>query len=522
MLREKNRPKSFPKICVNTHFKKTNLMKKLLYTVGLLFTMVGFTFAQTTDRKVAIGLNAGLSDYHGELNQKWFNTDGAFRGHAGINIHGSLNRFWAIGFDATMGGLGRHVSPDDIGKYNRGFRTDMVQATLNARFKFNNGSWLKENSPFQPYVFFGTGLANYFEDDDKLVVDGTDWVGTLGLGFNLMFSESFGINYTGRYFYTSRDYRDGVSAGTYNDQYMIHTAGLVFLIGKPKDTDMDGVPDSKDKCSDTPSGVQVDAFGCPLDKDGDGVPDYLDKCPDQAGLSNFGGCPDRDNDGIPDAQDKCPDIAGVASAQGCPDRDGDGIEDSKDKCPDLKGTAQHNGCPDTDGDGVIDPEDKCPNIKGLPQFQGCPDTDGDGIPDHLDKCPTIKGVKENNGCPEIKEEVKKVFEKALKGIQFETGKAVIKKTSNGILDNIVTIMKMNPDYMLNIFGHTDNVGDDAMNMELSDKRAEAVKNYLVSKGVDAKRLESKGFGETEPKSTNDTAAGRAENRRVEFTVVFER
>lgn len=489
-------------------------MRKVLFILGLCFAANSIS-AQTSDRRFALGLNTGLSDYHGDLNQQWFNFGNAYRGQLGISAHGYLNPFFNLGVDATVGKLGFHVPGGG------GFRTDMGQANLNLRFKFNNGKWMKEDAVFQPYVFIGTGVAHYLKDDDNLVVPGTDWTGNAGLGFNIMITKSFGINYNGNWVMTNHDKRDGVSNG-YNDQYAIHTVGLVFHMGKGKDTDGDGVSDRKDKCPDTPSGVKVDAYGCPVDRDGDGVADYLDKCPDVAGIQKFQGCPDTDGDGIQDSEDACPTVAGVASAKGCPDADGDGIQDSEDKCPKVKGLPQFQGCPDTDGDGIQDSEDECPTIKGLKEFKGCPDTDGDGIPDHLDKCPKIKGVASNNGCPEIKEETKKVFEKALKGIQFETGKDVIKKTSYGILDNIVTIMKINPDYNLDINGHTDSQGDDAKNMVLSQKRADAVKNYLVSKGVEAGRLVTKGYGETEPKATNDTAAGRAENRRVEFIVIFEK
>ena len=153
-------------------------------------------------------------------------------------------------------------------------------------------------------------------------------------------------------------------------------------------------------------------------------------------------------------------------------------------------------------------------------MKGCPDTDKDGVADIDDKCPTIQGTVTNLGCPEISDKTKEVFQKALKGIQFESGKDVIKTSSYGILNNVVDIMKENPEYKLIIDGHTDAQGDDDKNMELSKKRAAAVKKYLVDKGIDAGRLTSRGFCETVPKATNDTPAGRAENRRVEFTVEF--
>ena len=302
------------------------------------------------------------------------------------------------------------------------------------------------------------------------------------------------------------------------------------------DEDHDGVADCYDKCPNTPSGVTVDENGCPIDTDGDGVADYMDKCPDTPkGVEvDADGCPiDSDGDGVPDYLDKCPNTPrGVSvDVDGCPiDSDGDGVTDDKDKCPDTPNgiSVDENGCPqDSDGDGVPDYKDKCPNtpkeVRGLVDENGCPkDTDGDGIPDYKDECPTIKGVKENKGCPAVKKDVLKVFKQALHGIQFDTGKSTIKSVSYGVLNMVVDIMKNNPDYNLVIAGHTDSQGNDDFNMTLSDKRAAAVRQYLIDKGVDDSRLQSIGYGETKPVATNKTAKGRAQNRRVEFTVVFEK
>lgn len=202
------------------------------------------------------------------------------------------------------------------------------------------------------------------------------------------------------------------------------------------------------------------------------------------------------------------------------DRDHDGVPDKDDHCPDVPGLAALQGCPDSDGDGIADAVDACPDKAGPAKFQGCPDTDGDGIPDNLDRCPTVKGVESMKGCPEVTEKTKKLFEKALNGIQFETGKSVIKKTSFPILDQVVTVMNENPSYDLEIHGHTDSQGDAAKNQKLSEERAAAVRTYLVGKGVAEKRLQSFGHGATMPVADNATAAGRALNRRVEFKVTF--
>ena len=302
------------------------------------------------------------------------------------------------------------------------------------------------------------------------------------------------------------------------------------------DEDGDGVPDCYDKCPNTPAGVPVDDKGCPFDEDGDGVYDHLDKCPNTpAGVPvDEKGCPfDEDGDGVYDHLDKCPNTpAGVAvDANGCPlDSDGDGVPNHLDKCPNTPAgvAVDENGCPfDEDQDGVPDYLDKCKGTiaaaRNYVDENGCPkDTDGDGIPDYIDRCPQVAGVAENYGCPGVKKEILKVFKQALNGIQFETGKATIKSSSNQILDQVVKIMKENPDFNLDIAGHTDNVGQPDFNLDLSKRRAEAVKAYLVKKGVSEQRMTSAGYGDTRPIATNATAAGRTQNRRVEFTVAFEK
>ncbi|MFZ1528145.1 MAG: OmpA family protein [Ferruginibacter sp.] len=231
---------------------------------------------------------------------------------------------------------------------------------------------------------------------------------------------------------------------------------------------------------------------------------------------------DRDNDGIADADDKCPDVPGLASFQGCPDKDGDGITDADDKCVDVAGIAKYQGCPipDTDGDGINDEEDKCITVKGVARYQGCPipDTDGDGINDEEDKCPNKAGVAENAGCPVIAKEVIEKINFAAKNVFFSTGSYKLLPKSYKSLNEVAAILKSDESLMLDINGHTDAQGADDKNQTLSENRAKAVKDYLVSKGVAESRLFSAGFGETQPVADNTTAAGRAKNRRTEMTV----
>ena len=192
------------------------------------------------------------------------------------------------------------------------------------------------------------------------------------------------------------------------------------------------------------------------------------------------------------------------------------MEDSKDECPKLAGTL--NGCPDKDKDGIADKNDPCPEVAGT--LNGCPDTDGDGVADKDDRCPEVSGIKQNSGCPEIKEETKKVMTKAMEGLFFNSGSAVIQRKSYAVLDNVAKIMNENPSYKLEIKGHTDNTGKEAKNLQLSKDRAAAAKEYLIKKGVESSRLSSEGFGVTQPRADNKTAAGRKLNRRVEFTIQF--
>ncbi len=231
---------------------------------------------------------------------------------------------------------------------------------------------------------------------------------------------------------------------------------------------------------------------------------------------------DRDGDGVLDADDKCPDVKGLASLKGCPDRDGDGIADGDDKCPDVAGLARYQGCPipDTDKDGINDEVDKCPSVAGLARYQGCPipDTDGDGVNDEEDKCINEKGPASNFGCPVIDEKIVARVNKAAQNVFFATGSSKLLAKSFPKLNDVVTILKENSTYKVNIDGHTDNTGKADKNQTLSNARAASVKTYLVSKGVDESRLTSMGYGQDKPIADNKTATGRARNRRVEMSV----
>ncbi len=288
------------------------------------------------------------------------------------------------------------------------------------------------------------------------------------------------------------------------------------------------------------------------DRDNDGIKDTVDKCPDAAededGFQDEDGCPDPDNDrdGILDENDACRDTPedkdGVEDQDGCPegernDRDGDGILDDVDKCPDSPedkdGFQDEDGCPDLDNDedGILDVDDVCPDDPedkdGFQDEDGCPDPDNDKdrILDQNDKCPdkpeTYNNVDDEDGCPDRgRVEVGETEISTLDMVYFEYNKAVIKKESYSILNDVAVTLNGNPEILLvEIQGHTDERGDDAYNLDLSDRRAKAVQAYLVDKGVEEKRLTAQGYGETQPLIRESTERAYAKNRRVAFLII---
>ena len=281
-----------------------------------------------------------------------------------------------------------------------------------------------------------------------------------------------------------------------------------------------------------------------VDTDGDQCPEVPEDIDD---FEDSDGCPDldHDRDGIFDLADACvmepEDKDGFEDADGCPDPDNDKdrIEDSADKCPlvpeDRDGYEDMDGCPDPDNDddGIADIDDSCPeepeDYDDFEDADGCPepDNDQDGVPDVDDDCPTqaevVNGIDDEDGCPDgedVRVQVRRGAIVILQKVFFATNKDVIKKKSYPILEEVAQALNDNPQITLvEIEGHTDDRGRDNKNMSLSERRAGSVERFLVERGVDPQRLMSSGFGETMPLDTNSTKAGRAANRRVEFTIL---
>ena len=387
-----------------------------------------------------------------------------------------------------------------------------------------------------PFVVLGFGMLGVTSGDDVL---GNDADGAFHWGVGLKY-------YINQWIAVRMDFRHTVSDGLGNEpaNHFSLLFGASVLLGWTQDTDGDGIVDDQDKCPNRPGKAPS---GCP-DTDGDGVTDDMDKCPKVAGRPPDG-CPaDADNDGIPDEKDLCPQRAGPAPS-GCPDTDGDGVTDDRDKCPKVPAKTP-DGCPaDTDKDGIPNAKDKCPTVAG-PAPSGCPDADGDGVPDHVDKCPKVpaktpdgcpadadgdgipdavdkcpnqpetkNGYKDADGCPDQIPLLIRKFTGNMRGIRFKTGSAKIARRSYRVLRKAAKVLKQFAGLRIRIAGHTDNKGKPAYNLDLSQRRAQAVKDYLAGQGVAADRLEVQGYGESKPIATNRSGRGRAKNRRIEFVIL---
>jgi len=453
-------------------------MKKLtLLFLAKLMTLI--VLAQTADNKWALGLGAGpYFSYRHEL------------------LGGAEHNAWKSIFTTPELYVSRFLSPsfDAMLKGNIGFRSinektsnDFTNIALNLRYKLANDKLFSSSSKIQPYLFAG---PTFLADNKEKKLDFN-----AGLGFKFPLAERTALYLEGKYLDGLKpgmesEYKpDGIT--DIKDNIVAVTAGLEFGLGKAKDSDGDGVPDKKDKCPNTPAGVAVDANGCPLDRDGDGIPDYKDDCPDTPGL---------------------------ASLNGCPDKDGDGIADHLDECPDVPGLKKFNGCPDTDGDGVPDPKDECPNTpKGCSvDAKGCPlDTDKDGIIDCEDQCPNQPGTKENKGCPVT------CVDFNVDPVYFNFDRSELRPEGIAALDAFVAKLGDCKNYEVVVNGHTCSIGSTRYNQALSERRAQSVVKYLLTKGLNNAFVGSKGYGETQPAVPNTTKVNREKNRRAEIDLTVK-
>jgi len=445
-------------------------MKKFLAAIMAVCAFMSVSFGQTISykRPAAIGVSFFLNDFATAQkirstslskvlgDKQWSKFKDMSPGLAFSYFKGLTEH---IDFAGTLGGsFVRYPIP------NHSFFADKFLLESDATMNFK---MLTDKYVVNPYLIAGIGASMY----------GGKYFGAYlptGLGLKVNLFDDAAI-------FITTQYRIPVTRNT-TEYHFFNQFGIAGRIGKKNEPVLKPLPPAP-----------------PADTDKDGIIDSLDKCPTVPGLQKYDGCPipDTDKDGINDEEDKCPTVSGVARYQGCPvpDTDKDNINDEEDKCPTQPGPISNQGCPfvDTDGDGIADPDDKCPNLFGTP---------------------------ENQGCPAIKEEVVKKVNYAANNIYFATGKYVLLSRSFKGLDEVVKLMKDDAQLHISIEGHTDNVGSDANNLKLSENRANAVKAYFVKKGIDAGRITSTGFGETQPIEDNKTAAGRQKNRRVELKLSY--
>jgi OOP family OmpA-OmpF porin len=355
--------------------------------------------------------------------------------------------------------------------------------------------WQDPKAKTIPFLVVGGGFRTVMGSKDESVISNdTDEEAHLGLGVKFKTDSGLGVRIDARAVFPPS------SETIFATMDLEATIGIFKEFGKR-----------------TRKVAEVEPEPTPVigDADGDGIKDPDDQCKDDP----------EDADGYQD-EDGCPD----------PDNDSDGIADTSDECKmdpeDVDAYSDEDGCPDpdNDGDGILDKQDGCPDqAEDIDQFQdddGCPDpdNDGDGVLDPQDQCPdqmeTMNGYKDDDGCADDIPKAVKQFTGVIKGINFKNDSDEILKSSFKTLDAAVKVLTDYPDLRLEVDGHTDDTGDRDHNMDLSQRRAQAVVNYFVGKGVDAARLEAHGFGPDKPLINKKTKAARAKNRRVEFQLIM--
>ena len=538
-------------------------MAKNLQFVFLIIALPFFLHAQNL--RWEVGGIFGLSTYSGDLIKPSPYDFGEFNVAYGLMVRHNVHTNISLRLNFMQGELsGNDLNYSD--RVNRGFRfaspvtegSFMVEYDILGHLRYKDGRFRKIISP---YIFGGVGMAFLDQQifyneaythasleeirlDKRTDPESTKMAVPFGIGLKSDLSPNWtlGVEWGIRPVFS--DMLDGVNQSGdpgNDDHYSFGNVTLVFRFGEP-DTDKDGIKDKLDKCPTIPGVKSAD--GCP-DRDDDGIRDSKDNCPDAAGKMRFQGCPDGDNDRVPDHLDQCPDDRGVPENNGCPleDRDDDGVSDEVDNCPDAPGREENGGCPDSDFDGILDHEDICPDKPGSVEGEGCPDTDGDGVYDHLDRCPVIPGdpglqgcididgdgiidpddkcpdfggVVDEDGCPEITENELAVINFASNNVFFVANTAEIKDRSYGVLDQVLEIMKKFRNYNLRLEGYTDERGNEVVNQQLSERRAQRVYEYLVINGIKPSRITYQGYGENKPIGNNNSVSGRAKNRRVEF------
>lgn len=338
---------------------------------------------------------------------------------------------------------------------------------------------LRQSRSLRPFAVLGAGAETAFSRSPFASDVDTDTAVHWGLGAVYAMTPRYGLR---------ADLRHGITAGRekFGASTLEFHTGFYYSFGmgggSTGQAARSAQPDGTTSVETVPMDTSQEPTA-PADADGDGIPDFTDACPEVAETVNDveddDGCPeanvDRDNDGLAGAADRCPNTA----------EDMDGFEDE-------------DGCPETDNDK-------------------------DGLPDTSDGCPmkpeNLNGFEDDDGCPDEFPPQLKEITGAIQGLRFRGGGARLLARSNRSLDRLTTILRGYPSVRIKLTGHTNDRGKPEKNLALSQQRAEAVKAYLVGKGIDAGRIDTAGAGAERPVASNASRRGRAKNQRVELELV---
>ncbi len=506
--------------------------KVLGWSLCLLF-LAGMASAQEIEGRWALGLYGGVNLWINDLNEQKIGPGGM------LSLRYGVSPSFSLGLITGVEGLKSNQDPPLADLPYSYIRIDGIPIALSAYFHFI------PNQTFSPYVRFGGGVMFYHRKsvdnvdvpDDKLHVS---QFFPVGLGFEAFTSSSlaFVADVGVANISDDLDLRENNSM----DVFLSAKVGLTWFLGRGEgdDDDSDGLtngqerklttdPNDPDTDSDKLSdGDEVRRYRTnPLrsDTDGDGISDGDEVLKYKTDPTRY----DTDGDGLQDAEE----INRYLTDPLRVDTDGDGLSDgdevTKFKSDPLKVDSDGDGLsdwdevktyhtdpsnPDTDGDGIMDGEE-------VTRYRTDPlkvDTDGGGL---IDGAEVIRGTNPLDPLDDVMKEtilLERGKTVVLQGVNFKSGSATLTKDSEDMLDRAYTALVANPAIKVEIAGYTDNVGARMSNEKLSLRRADAVKAWMVARGVSASRLTTKGYGMRDPIDTNATAEGRSRNRRIEFHV----
>ena len=429
------------------------------------------------------------------VQREGFQAEGAFRatsllggafqyGETGPGFQAGVRRLWPSGVSVGLGGS--YAEPVDLDlpgtNRNRALREQRYWAEL--RYQ------IQESRVVQPYAGIRGGWQ-FLRSANVSEADGSGVLGEILLGTEVWATDDFGFRVTAASssFRLSGFLPDRTTAG----QAWSVEAGVQYFFGSTSsDSDRDGVDDGRDACPGTPRGAEVDASGCLPDGDGDGLPDLRDACPDTPSgveVDERGCARDEDADGVPNSLDQC---AGTPAGQ----------------------PVDEQGCiADTDGDGVADSLDACPETPSGTEVdaRGCsPDGDGDGVPDGQDQCPeTLREAEVNDaGCSDVQEGLRQ-GRLTVTGLPFRFRDVQVNMDLAEHLEQMGRELRRDQDLSLEIRVYTDTIGPTSYNQQMSQRLAEAARDFLLRNYPELarSRLDAVGMGEADPQGGGD-AGGR--------------